>query len=168
MIYDEERVLRRSESSRKSAVRGLEALEVYCGREPHVLGLNGWVFEQTVQICIKEELEAQQITVDIGEQVPLEGRIKADLAVGTVLIEVKRRGLFEAGDIEKYQQYRQRANAKRLEYLYITGQETYQPYRDRTVQALGQENAFFLDTPGEWARFINRLVELLAQPRPDR
>jgi hypothetical protein len=37
-----------------------------------VLGLNGWVFEQAVQGCIEEELEAQQITVEIGEQVPLE------------------------------------------------------------------------------------------------
>jgi len=163
MIYDEGKVLRRSESSREAAIRGLHALEVYCGREPHVLGLNGWVFEQTVQSCIKEELEAQQITVEIGEQVPLEGRIKADLAVGTVLIEVKRRGLLGAKDIEKYRAYRQIANASRLEYLYITGQETYQPYRNRTVQALGQENAFFLDSAGDWARFINRLVELLSQ-----
>ncbi len=166
MIYDEEKVLRRSESSRESAVHGLETLEVYCGREPHVLGLSGWVFEQAVQSCIKEELEARESTVDIGEQVPLGGKIKADLAVGTVAIEVKRRGLFGAGDMEKYRAYRQMANANGLEYLYITGQESYQPYRNRTVHALGRENAFFLDTPGEWARFINRLVELLAQPGP--
>jgi len=95
---------------------------------------------------------------EIVKQVKLKARVKADLRIGNVAIEIKQSGLFSASDIAKYKRYRKVANDLGLGYLYVTGGERCQPYRDGISKVLGKENTFFLDTDGEWKRFICRLV----------
>jgi hypothetical protein len=159
-IYNEHRVLKLYESSRAAAIRKLAEIPVFCGNEPSFTGLSGWVFEQTIQYCLRRELKARKVEVEIAEQEKLQPRIKADLIIGCAVIEIKQSGLYTRSAITKYEKYRKAANTRGLEYLFVTGGERYQPYRDGISKALGKENAFFLDTNGEWKRFISRLVQL--------
>ena len=39
----------------------LTELPVHCGHVPNFGGLNGWVFEQTIQYCLQKEIEAEGI-----------------------------------------------------------------------------------------------------------
>ena len=160
MIYNKDQIHRLYSSSLRTAVRKLKEIKVFCGNDPSFSGLGGWVFEQTIQYCLRRELKARKVKIEIAEQVKLKPRIKVDLRVGKAVIEIKGSGLFNTSDIAKYRQYREAANDVGLEYLFITGGERYQPYRDGITKALGSENTFFLDTNSEWRRFINRIVRL--------
>ena len=160
-IYDEEQVLRLCESSRTAAIRALTKIRIFCGTEPSFSGLGGWVFEQTVQYCLRKELNARRAQVaTIAEQGKVGSRIRADLLVGRAAVEIKQSGLYSSSAIAKYGQYRRAANAQGLEYLFITGGERYQPYRDGITKALGKENVFFLDQNGDWKRFVARVIQL--------
>jgi hypothetical protein len=159
-IYNERKVLELYESSLATAVRKLAEIPTFCGNEPSFTGLRGWVFEQTIQYCLRRELKARKVEVEIGEQEKLQSRIKADLRIGCAAIEIKLSGFYTRAAITKYKEYRRVANALGLEYLFITGSEGYLAYRDGIAKALGKGNVFFLDTSGEWRRFIDRVVQL--------
>ena len=160
-VYTENQIDKLFHSNHEQAVRKLTQLSVYCGTEPDFGQLTGWVYEQTLQYCIRRELKARKIEAEIAEHVKLRGRAKADLKVNSVAIEIKHNGLFDSGDAAKYRDYRKAAVANGWEYLYITRGESYRPYRTGITKALGRENAFFLDTRGDWRRFVDRLDELL-------
>ena len=159
-VYTETKIDGLYESNYKDAVSKLTQLPVYCGTPPHFGQLTGWVYEQTIQYCIKQELEARKVKADIKEQVSLRGRAKADLKVNNVAIEIKHNGLFGSQDAAKYSEYSKAASAKGWHYLYITQGETYKSYRAGITETLGRENVFFLDTEGDWDRFVGRLAEL--------
>ena len=161
LAYTEDQIKELYLSSLQAAKRNLRRLPVYCGNEPNFLGLNGWIFEQTIQHCVRKEFAARKIAVEIIEQAKLKARVKADLRINNVAIEIKQSGLFAASDIAKYEGYMHAAHDIGLEYLYITGDEGYQPYRQGITHVLGKNNAFFLDTTGDWKRFIHRLLRLV-------
>lgn len=160
-IYDKDQIDELYESNLTVAKQKLSEIKVFCGTEPSFSGLNGWVFEQTIQYCLRKELEARKVRAEIKEQVKLKSRVKVDIGIGKVVIEIKQSGLFNSPDIDKYKRYRKFACDKGLEYLFVSGGESYQPYKDGVIKAIGQENAFFLDKDGEWERFISRLVRLV-------
>ncbi|MDP3773659.1 MAG: hypothetical protein Q8Q85_05265 [Gemmatimonadales bacterium] len=141
-------------SSLKRAKEKLAELSVFSGKEPHFSGLSGWVFEQTVQHCIRKELKAKRVRAEVTEQVSLGGRAKADLVVGTVAIEIKTSGLFSLKDATKYKRYRKAAEARGLRYVYLTWEESFLPYKRALDRALGKKNVFYLNDDGEWQRFI--------------
>jgi hypothetical protein len=159
-IYTESQVNKLFDSNYSSVVHKLEELTVYCGTEPAFGQLTGWVYEQTIQYCIRRELEARKVKAYIKEHVSLRGRAKADLKVNSVAIEIKHRGLFGSSDAAKYRDYKKAATANGWAYLFITGSESHRPYRTGITKALGRENVFFLDTKGDWKRFVRRLEEL--------
>lgn len=159
--FDENAILTLFESNLKQAKTNLANLKVYCGKEPSFAGLSGWVFEQTIQHCIRQELEAQDAAPTIAEQVSLGGRAKADLAVGNAAIEIKTSGLFELDAVRRYRKYRRAAQERGLRYIFLSRQETYRPYRDGIIKALGRSNVFYLNERGEWERFIALLIELM-------
>ena len=84
-----------------------------------------------------------------------------DLKLESIIIEIKAKGLFGKTDVEKYARYKKIAMKDELTYLYITGRESYQKYREGALEVFGKDNAFFFDQDNEWERFINRIVELL-------
>jgi len=159
--FDENAILTLFESSLKQAKANLADLKVYCGKEPGFAGLSGWVFEQTIQHCLRQELEAHGAAPTITEQVSLGGRAKADLAVGNAAIEIKTSGLFELDAVHRYREYRRAAQEKGLRYIFLSRQETYRPYRDGIIKALGQSNVFYLNERGDWERFVTLLIELM-------
>ena len=163
-IYTESQIDKLFHSNHQRAIRKLAELPVYCGTEPDFGRLTGWVYEQTIQYCIRQELEARRVKADIKEHVSLRGRVKADLKVNGVAIEVKHNGLFGPGDAAKYQDYKKAASAKGWAYLFITGGESHRPYRTGITKALGRKNVFFLDTNGDWKRFVRRREELAGSP----
>lgn len=93
-------------------------------------------------------------------RVQLLPKVKADLQIDRAVVEVKQSGMFEPAAIEKYGKYRQVANRMGMDHLFITLGERYQPYRQGITKILGVENTFFLDTRGEWKRFVKRIVQL--------
>jgi hypothetical protein len=113
-----------------------------------------------IQTCLREEMKALDIRTEIREQVSLGGSARADLLVGMVALEVKARGLFDGKAASRYRKYSVAATERGYAYLYLTLQENYRPYRQEMVKALGRQNAFFLDTPGDWSRLINRTFAL--------
>jgi hypothetical protein len=161
IILTEKQINDLYETNRAKAIGLLKKLDVYCRGKVNVTGLNGWVYEQTIQYCMREELNAKGIEDEISEQANIGGRARADLRIGRVVVEVKAAGLFGRNDITKYGEHKRMAKSKGLSYLYVTRQEGYGPYRTGTVRELGKQNAFFLDEPGEWKRFMTRLVALL-------
>ncbi|HYA42973.1 MAG TPA: hypothetical protein VEF34_16835 [Syntrophobacteraceae bacterium] len=95
----------------------------------------------------------------MAEQVPLQGRVKIDLLVDRIAIEIKARGSFSKNDALKYAGYRAKVEQKGWIYCYVTLGETYQPYRLATEEAFRKERAFFLDTPGDWQRFVKEVLK---------
>ncbi len=161
-VFDENTILDLFECSLKAAAARLASLKVCCSEKPSFQGLNGWVFEQTIQYCLRKELRAQRIRAQIREQVSLGGRARADLAVGgAVAVEIKKGGLFDSKAASRYGRYRSAAERKGYSYLFLTLRETYTPYRHALVKRLGRGNAFFLDRRGEWHRLIRRIFEQL-------
>lgn len=159
-VYTENQIEKLYDSSYTRAVDKLTQLPVYCGTKPAFGQLTGWVYEQTIQHCIRRELKARKVKAEITEHDNLRGRVKVDLKVNNVAIEIKHSGLFSSDDAAKYREYRKAAGAKGWRYLYVTRGESYSPYRTGIAKALGSENVFFLDTKGDWNRFVRRLVAL--------
>lgn len=99
------------------------------------------------------------------EQYSLGGKAKADLAVGCFAIEIKLKGLFGSDQVARYGRCMQAAQGMGLHYLFITKEESYRPYREGVQRTLGVENAYFLDTVGDWERFVSRIAGELRNPR---
>jgi hypothetical protein len=131
----------------------LSSLPVAAGRKPTFQGLNGWLYEQTIRFCLEEELRLLDITLPISEQFQLKGRARADLLVGQTAVEIKAGGLF-GDDSEKYRKYKAITAERNLKYLYITRQETHQPYYLATKAVFGPNGAFFLSENGSWRNFV--------------
>jgi hypothetical protein len=166
-IYNGDSIWNLSEKNLAQAKKKLSQIKVFCGQKPSFSGLSGWVYEQTVQHCIQRELKAIGIKADIQEQFPLVGRAKADLAVNSVAIEIKSRGLFGMSDedFQRHRKYQKAAKAKGYNYVFVTSGENSQIYRQGIIRALGQKKVFFLDRDGDWSRLIRLLV---LQKKSDR
>jgi hypothetical protein len=165
MIFTEDEVLKKYEANKKVARDKLKEIEVYCKtKDPDFKALHGWVFEQTIQHCLRKELEARDVPSDFKEQEPFGSRARADLKIGKVCIEIKLKGLFSPTASEKYERYKKAAQEEDLQYVFVTGQETSEPYKKAISEKLGPENTFFLNENGAWAKFVDRLVKLL---KPD-
>jgi len=157
MIYNEDDIKKLYEESLSVAKQLLAYLPVAEGRKPTIKGLNGWVYEQTICHCLLQELNRVGIVTFFSEQASLGGRAKVDLLVGRAAIEIKASGSF-GNDANKYSEYRIKAEQKGWVYFYLTNQEAYLPYRLATTKAFGKERAFFLDTPGDWERFVKEVL----------
>ena len=149
------------EDALAAAEQCLSKLRIASGETPAFTGLAGWVFEQTVQHCLRRELAARGVSASMKEQVKLGRRGKADLLVGDIALEIKLRGIFSQSAIDRYANYARLAHAEGRQYLYLTGGEGYRPYRQGVAAAVGPSNTFFLDTEGHWQRFIGRVLVLL-------
>jgi len=137
----------------------LTKLPIFCGEKDDFSGLHGWVFEKTIQYCIREELKTKGIRTNFQEEINLGGRSRVDLVVGKTAIEIKLRGLFSSNSIEKYRNCKTLAKKQGYNcYIYLTLGESYRPYREGIINVLGKENTFFLDEAGEWTRFIDQLI----------
>jgi hypothetical protein len=158
MKYDENEIEKLYQQSLSAARQALALLPVAEGREPAIKGLNGWVYEQTIRHCLSKELLALGISPIMKEQVPLYGRTKIDLLVGRAAVEIKALGSF-GDDAKKYSGYRTKVEEKGWAYCYLTRSETYHPYRLAMESAFGKERAFFLDTQGDWERFVKEVVK---------
>ncbi len=155
MKYSESSVNALYDKNLKAAVSALSSIPVAKGRPPSVQGLNGWVYEQTIRTCLEEELALLgNSRLEIIEQFPIAGRAKADLKVGRTAIEIKAGGSF-GDDSDKYMRYRKILNAQKFAYLYVTQQETYEPYRRNTLKVFGKGSVFFLSDNGSWRKFVN-------------
>jgi len=159
--YDEDAIEELYQRNLTDACKRLASLDVAEGREPHIKGLNGWVYEQTIHYCLYQELRLLGLSPTVKDQVPLYGRVKIDLLVDRVAIEIKARGSFGDDDAEKYRRYRSKVEEKKWIYLYLTRCETYKPYRIATENVFNKERAFFLDTRGDWKRFIVTIKEIV-------
>jgi hypothetical protein len=158
MKYDENEVDKLYQENLSAARKILASLPVAEGRQPTTKGLNGWVYEQTIRHCLCDELKELRLTPTIEEQVPLHGRTKVDMLVGKVAIEIKALGIF-SNDARKYSGYRVRAEENGWSYFYVTRGESYSPYRFAMQSTFGEERAFFLDTPGDWERFVKEVLK---------
>jgi len=133
----------------------LKKLDIYCGNDIKISGLNGWVYEQTLQFCLKNELDMEGINIVIEEQYSLNSRIRVDLRIG------KAKGMFSDDVIQRYTSYIDIANQRSLYYFYITGNESVERYRKRTIDIFGKERSFFLNVHGDWNRFIKELFKVI-------
>jgi hypothetical protein len=141
----------------EEALKLLASLEVAHGRPRKILGLDGWIFEQTVRRAIEEELKKENIHHEITEQAPIVGKAKVDLIVGCVAIEIKVSGFYSDVE-EKYIKYKKNLEEKGLEYFYITLYETYSRNIEVARRVFGLNRMFILSNPGEWERFSKELV----------
>jgi hypothetical protein len=153
--YSEDEIRARYSSNLEMAKNTLGLLPLAEGRTPQVNGLNGWIFEQTIRSCLSEELRLAGRCDRVTEQQPLQGKARIDLLVGTMAVELKKAGWF-GDDSKRYAKYRVWAQQKGWSYAYLTLGESHRPYRIRCEEVFGQENEFFLDTPGDWGRFVDR------------
>jgi len=151
--------------NRKRGEAASALAKLFDGHVPKLGTLNGWVFEQTIQYCLRKELESLGVRAELREQLSLVGRAKADLGVGNLAIEIKSKGLFSKDDAERYSRFKEAAEKKGLQYLFFTASESYPKYRLDIVAALGDKNVFFLDTPGDWGRFVARIAAELTRTR---
>src|ERR1035441_3641090 len=157
MSFTETAIVALYEESLTEAEGRLSLLAVAEGRRPSARGLNGWVFEQTIRYCLSQELTAVGLYPSVQEQVPLSGRARIDMLVGKVAIELKVRGSFGAGD-SKYNDYRVAVEKRGWVYFYLSLQESHAPYRQSTECTFGANRAFFLDTQGDWTRFLDAVI----------
>jgi len=156
MRHNEESIENLYQRNLEDAYLLLSSLQVAEGRKPNIKGLNGWVYEQTIRYCLCQELLLLGLSPIIREQVYLYGRARIDLLVGKVAIEIKALGSF-GSDIEKYKKYRAKVEEKGWTYFYLTRSESYRPYRIAFESIFGKNRSFFLDTSGDWARFISEV-----------
>lgn len=161
-LYDEAAVLLTFTKALADARARLAQIEVYSGDPVSFGGFNGWVFEETVRFCLRRELDALGNQGRIESQVKLRGRVKVDLLVGgVVFVELKAGGLFGKADADKYAAYRALAEQANRGFLFLSVGETHPPYRAAIIEAVSAERAFFLDTPGDWARFVSQVASHL-------
>lgn len=161
MIFDEKAINMLYDKSLDEAEAALSSLAVAEGGRPRLRGLNGWVFEKVVRYCISHELHSVGVIPAIEEQAPLVGRARIDLIIGKAAVEIKAGGSYGSGD-SKYQRYRKIVEERGQTYIYLTLQESHPHYRKATQGIFGSEHSFFLDTPGDWAKFVQRVT--LLQP----
>jgi hypothetical protein len=159
--YNEDTIDRLHSRTLKKAQKILSRLNVFCCRQPDFGGFNGWVFERTIEYCLRNELKAQGIEPDFKEGYKLEGRVKVDLAISNVLIEIKLGGIWGKPALTIARKRKQAANRKGLQYLMFLRGESVLKARKQMIYALGQENVFFLDKKNDWVRFVNRIVKEL-------
>lgn len=153
------------------AKASLSELDIFCRtRDPAFHGLTGWVFEQAIQFCLRKELEDQGIQAEFHEASSLGGRVKTDLVIAKdgmkIAIEIKACGIFGMDDVVRYGRYSQVATERGLLYLFVTKEESHLPYRTGIQEVLGIDNAFFLDTLGDWSRFVTRIASELQKVKP--
>ncbi len=161
MLYDEKEIEEIYQRNLDAAGRLLSTLQVADGRMPKVGGLSGWIYEQTIRYCLEKELLYRGLRIPIEEQVPISGRAKVDLLLdGKVAIEIKSLGSF-GSDIEKFRKYIPLVLKKGWIYLYLTRRERHEPYRKAFEEMFSRRHAFFLDTEGEWARFVGTVLEYI-------
>lgn len=154
MNYVESDIESLFQESLQQAHAALAALPVADGREPAIGQLTGWVFEQVIRHCLLEELARRDL--EVRERVSVGGRAMVDLLVGRAAIEVRAFGSFGAGE-EKYARYRIAVERRGWRYLYLTRREAGTFYRVRAQEVFGAGRAFFLDTAGEWRRFVGEV-----------
>ena len=158
MKYSEEKIEKIYKDNLDLAKDSLKKLPVSSGKEISLRGLNGWVYEQTIQFCLIEELELLSSgPFDVEEQFKIKGRAKADLLVGNTAIEIKAGGIF-GNESEKYKKYKAILNESGYSYLYITKQETHAPYRKAIQEAFGEKCCFFLSDKNSWRDFVNAVI----------
>jgi hypothetical protein len=159
MKYSEIKVDLKYTNNLENASRALRNLDFASDSIVNFKGLNGWVFEQTIRQCLMDELRDILDEIAFNDQEKLTGRATVDLVVGRVAIEIKSGGLF-SDESEKYTKWRVAAYAMGWDYLYITLDETHLPFKESAKKVFGYENTFFLNDPGSWSKFVNRVVEL--------
>ena len=159
MKFDENEIENFYLENLSAAQNLLASLRMAEGRKPTTKGLNGWVYEQTIRYCLSEELKELGRTPSIEEQVPLQGRVKVDILVGRAAIEIKALGIFGEKDAFKYRSYKVKAEENGWSYFYLTRGESYTPYRMAMQSTFGEDRAFFLDSPGDWKRFVREVLK---------
>lgn len=161
-MFSEGDVTASHEATLEQARRALAALPFAADAVPEFRGLRGWVFEQTVRHCLRQELVARGLDPPIREQWRIAGTRKvADLLVERVAVEVKESGLFAYASVAKYRDCQAHTTAAGFHYLYRAGVKTNPRLRAGMRDAVGAESAFYLDHAGDWRRFVDRLVCLL-------
>ena len=166
MIHDEQSVEAMFQQSLQEAKNLLAGLSVAGGREPSFGGLTGWVFEKTIQHCIRQELESRGLSAEMKEQIPLSGRAKVDLGVGRIAVEIKTLGLFGRDQFAKCKKYQSDAAERGYRYVFLSRTETY--FETAIMEALAPENVVLFDRPsGEWKRFIEIIADDLKRPGCD-
>jgi hypothetical protein len=168
MKYDIKEIRQPYEENLQVAQNKIREIPVYSGWPPEISGLHGWVFEQTIQYCLLRELREKGLTPKPQEQFKLCGRARADLKLNHILVEIKTSGLFGMADVQKYRKYRNWAESPEqgFRYLFLTDDETYGPYKTGIIDAVGLENVFFLEQPGDWQRFVETVTKELKTSRP--
>jgi len=175
MIYNESSVQRVYKMNAREAKKQLMQLPVYSGPafygyEPEVPGLTGWVFEQTIQHCIRRELEKMNLTAEIEEQESITESAKIALRVGKTAIEIKPSELFSHDDIVQCKNGQAQAKEKGWRYIFLSSGET--TFQTGIIEAIGKDNVIFLEkydegewkpNDGEWARFVGIIVDGLAE-----
>lgn len=162
-IYSSKKIKDKYDYNLIQAQNKLKELEIFCGEEPKFLGLNGWVFEKTIQSCIREEFRNQNIIANFTEQFPIESRKKVDLKINNVCLDIKVSGLYDKKEIKKHEERRNIIKSQNMEYIFLTGQETHEPYEKGIISIFGNEYSFFLfnrQRENEWQRFIDKLVSI--------
>ena len=171
MIYNEITIINKFSDNLKMTSNCLKELD-FCFDKNGVSfkGLTGWVFEQTILKCIRDEFGNSALIYTIGEQFKLSKLIiagkkcrgQADLVVkindNTYLIEIKHTGIFSANDCEKYLKYKKIIEDNNYKYLYLTKGESYLKFKNICKEMFGENNSFFLDEEGSWKNFINLLT----------
>ncbi|MEN6622134.1 MAG: hypothetical protein ABFD50_11360 [Smithella sp.] len=159
MIYNENTIQRVYEANIREIQRQLQNLPVYCGGEPNFPGLAGWIFEQTIQHCLRRELEEMNLDVEIEEQIISEAA-NIDLLIGNTAIDVNPGRPFSEEDISKYVNNQIEAKRRNWSYIFII---LYENDSESTiVDALGKENTIFLQNHnGEWEHFVNTITDRL-------
>jgi hypothetical protein len=173
MIYNESSVQRVYKMNAREAKKQLMQLPVYSGPayygyEPEVPGLIGWVFEQTIQHCIRRELEKMSLSAEIEEQVNITESVKIALQIGKIAIEIKPNVLSSQDDIDKCKNDQAQANQRGWRYILLSSGEA--TFRTGIIEALGKDNVILLENyddgewkpnEGEWTRFIGIIVDSL-------
>ena len=161
LLFDFDAIWKMHLRNLKQAKDKLAELEVYCNKPPMFGGLSGWIFEQTIQTCLRKELEAFGCHPEFQEDIRI-GRKRADLGIDNLIaVEIKSAGLFSKEEAERYGKYKVSAAQNGLEYLFLTSGEHCAVYRHGIIEAVGTENVFFLDDIKDWGRFVARITELL-------
>ena len=163
-IFNEDKIEKLFQKNKDLALEQLKDLAIYCDNSNNIIipGLNGWLYEQTIQYCIRKELKNKGLKATIVEQAKLDSRKKVDLQINdNIAIEVKYTGLFHPKDIDKYKENKKTSNKNKVTYLFLSGWEGSNNYRKRIKSSLGKNNAFYIDEEGEWNRFMNTIESLL-------
>jgi hypothetical protein len=171
MIYNESSVQRVYKLNFREAKKQLMQLPVYSGPvyygyEPEVPGLMGWVFEQTIQHCIRRELEKMNLSAEIEEQVNITESAKIALQIGKIAIEIKPDVLSSQDDIDKCKNDQSQAKERGWRYVFLSSGET--TFQAPLIETLGKDNVILLENyddgewkpnEGEWTRFIGIIAD---------